>query len=68
MDRINGVVAKTEPVVEEEADERKRTYNNAFNPALNRKSKKYEYWADTKPFMYKIRKFKKILFFHFFRN
>ena len=50
MDRINGVVAKTEPVVEEEADERKRTYNNAFNPALNRKSKKYEYWADTKPF------------------
>jgi len=43
MDRINGVVAKTEPIVEEEADERKRTYNNAFNPALNRKSKKYDY-------------------------
>ena len=43
MDRINGVVAKTEPIVEEETDERKRTYNNAFNPALNRKSKKYDY-------------------------
>ena len=35
MDKINGVVQKVE-VVEEEQDERKRTYNNAFNPKLNR--------------------------------
>jgi len=39
MDKVNGVVRK--PVeIEEEQDERKRTYNNAFNPKLNNLNKR----------------------------
>ena len=38
MDKINGV--EKEKPAEEEQDERKRTYNSAFNPNLNRLSKR----------------------------
>lgn len=39
MDKVNGVVKKP-VVIEEEQDERKRTYNNAFNPKLNNLNKR----------------------------
>ena len=38
MDRVNGVVREKPKEVEEESDERKRKYNSAFNPNLNRHS------------------------------
>lgn len=38
MDKVNGVVREKTPEIEEESDERKRTYNSAFNPSLNRLS------------------------------
>jgi len=40
MDKVNGVVREKPAEVVEESDERKRTYNSAFNPKLNRLSDK----------------------------
>lgn len=42
MDRVNGIVREKPKIIEEESDERKRTYNHAFNPSLNRHSREHK--------------------------